>query len=154
MHSPAPAGVRRGALRRSPAPTTFVGEAVPRGGGGGLLPCGHRLVGVLPAQSALVLEFLQGPFRSSGCYGCVRDAHPVQKPVHRELGSVLGHVQVMSRGSTIGDGGDTTISSPGRSPKQPLPGMRLNDLHDPLHGRQACPEFIAFDQGVGQICPR
>ena len=55
------------------------------------------------------------------------------------------------RGSTIGEGGDTTISSPGRSPKQSLPGMRL---HDPLHGRQACPEFIAFDQGVGQICPR
>ena len=27
-------------------------------------------------------------------------------------------------------------------------------LHDPLHGRQACPEFIAFDQGVGQICSR
>ena len=39
----------------------------------------------------------------------------------------------------------------GRSPKQPLPGMRL---HDPRHGGQACPEFIAFDQGVGQICPR
>ena len=47
------------------------------------------------------------------------------------------------RGSTIGEGGDTTISSPERSPKQPLPGMRL---HDPLHGRQACPEFIASDQ--------
>ena len=42
------------------------------------------------------------------------------------------------------------ISSPTRSPKQPLPGMRL---HDPLHGRQACPEFIAFEKGVGQICP-
>ena len=27
------------------------------------------------------------------------------------------------RGSTIGEGGDTTISSPGRSPKQPLPGI-------------------------------
>ena len=38
-------------------------------------------------------------------------------------------------GSTIREGGDTTISSPGRSSKQPLPGMRL---HDPLHGRQAC----------------
>ena len=25
------------------------------------------------------------------------------------------------RGTTIGEGGDTTISSPGRSPKQPLP---------------------------------
>ena len=57
----------------------------------------------------------------------------------------------LARGSTIGEGGDTTILSPGRSTKQPLPGMRL---HDPLHGRQACPEFIAFDQGVGQICPR
>ena len=53
--------------------------------------------------------------------------------------------------STIGEGGETTISSPARSPKQPLPGMRL---HDPLHGRQACPEFIAFDQGVSQTCPR
>ena len=40
---------------------------------------------------------------------------------------------------------------PGRSPKQPLPRMRL---HDPPHGRQASPEFIAFDQGVDQICPR
>ena len=38
------------------------------------------------------------------------------------------------RGSTIGEGGDTTISSPGGLPKQPL------------HGRQACPEFTAFDQ--------
>ena len=55
------------------------------------------------------------------------------------------------RGSTIKEGGDTTISSPGRSPKQFLPGI---GLHDPLHDRQARPEFIAFDQGVGQICPR
>ena len=54
------------------------------------------------------------------------------------------------RGSTIGEGGDTTISSPGKSPKQHLSGMRL---HDPLHGRQACPKIIASDQGVGQICP-
>ena len=53
------------------------------------------------------------------------------------------------RSPTIGEGGDRTISSPGRSPKQPLPGI---GLHGPLHGRQACPEFIAFDQGVGQIC--
>ena len=55
------------------------------------------------------------------------------------------------RGSTIGEGRDMTISSPGRSPKHPLPGI---GLHDPLHDRQACPEFIAFDQGVGEICPR
>ena len=54
------------------------------------------------------------------------------------------------RGLTIGEGGDKTISSPGRSSKHPFPGMRL---HDPLHSRQACPRFIAFDQEVGQICP-
>ena len=52
------------------------------------------------------------------------------------------------RGSTIGEGGDTMISSPGRSPKQPLPGI---GLYDPLHGRQACLEFIAFDKGFGHI---
>ena len=55
------------------------------------------------------------------------------------------------RGSTNGEGGDATISSPGRSAKQSLPEI---GLHDPLHSRQACPEFIAFDQGVGQICLR
>ena len=54
----------------------------------------------------------------------------------------------LTRGSTITEAGYTTISSPGRSSKQPLPGMRL---HDPLHGPQACPKFIAFDHGVGQI---
>ena len=51
-----------------------------------------------------------------------------------------------TRGSTIGEGVDTTISSPWRSPKQPLPGI---GQHNPLHGRQACPEFIALDQRVG-----
>ena len=45
----------------------------------------------------------------------------------------------------IGGGGDTTISFSGRSPKQPLPGMRV---HDPLRGRQACPEFIALTRGL------
>ena len=64
---------------------------------------------------------------------------------------VLSYQSLLKSGSTIGEGGDTTISSPGRSPKQPLPGMKLRD---PLHGRQACPEFIAFDQGVDQVCPR
>ena len=53
--------------------------------------------------------------------------------------------------STIGRGGDKTISSPERSPKQPFLGM---GLHDPLHGRQACPEFNSFQQGVGQRSPR
>ena len=57
----------------------------------------------------------------------------------------------LKRGSMIGEGGDRMISSPGRSPKQPLPKIGLHDLQD---GRQACPKFIAFDQGVGQICPR
>ena len=49
------------------------------------------------------------------------------------------------------EGGDTTIPSPGRSPKHPLPGI---GLHDPLHGRQACPESDSFHQGVGKICTR
>ena len=56
-----------------------------------------------------------------------------------------------SSDSRIRGGRDTTIPSPGRSPKQPLPGI---GLHDPLHGRQACPEFNSLYQGVGQISPR
>ena len=43
------------------------------------------------------------------------------------------------------------ISSPRRSPKQPLAGI---ELHDPLHDRKACPEFYSFHQGIGQISPR
>ena len=58
------------------------------------------------------------------------------------------HVRVFQR---LGGGGDTTTLSPGRSPKQPLPGI---GLHDPLHGRQACPKFNSFHEGVGQISPR
>ena len=68
--------------------------------------------------------------------------HSISSDAQRECPTVM-------RTSTIGEGGDTTISSPGRSPKQPLPGI---ELHNPLHGREACPEFIAFNQGVGQIC--
>ena len=60
-------------------------------------------------------------------------------------------VMIGQRGSTIGEGGDTTVLSPGRSPIQPLPGI---GLYDPLHDWQACPEFIAFHQGGGQICSR
>ena len=52
--------------------------------------------------------------------------------------------------STIGGGGDTTVPSPGMAPKQPLPGI---GLHDPLYGRQACPESNSFHRGVGQIRP-
>ena len=66
VRSPAPASVRRAVVRRSPALTRWVGGAVPRGGGGGLFSCGQGLVGVLPAQSALVLEFLQSPFLQGG----------------------------------------------------------------------------------------
>ena len=51
----------------------------------------------------------------------------------------------------LGGGGDTTIPSPGRSPKQPLPGI---GLYDPLHGRQACPEFNSFHRGVGKKSPQ
>ena len=47
--------------------------------------------------------------------------------------------------STIGGDGDTTISSPGMTPKQSLPGITL---HDPLHGRQACPDSIHFTRGL------
>ena len=61
--------------------------------------------------------------------------------------SVGGHHVEKSR-STNGEGGDTTIPFPGRSPKQPLPGI---GLHDPLHGRQAYPEFNSFHPGVGRI---
>ena len=50
---------------------------------------------------------------------------------------------------TVGGSRDTTIPSPGWSPKQSLPGI---GLHDPLHGREACPEFNSFYQGVGQMC--
>ena len=53
--------------------------------------------------------------------------------------------------STIGGGGDMTFPSTGRSPKQPLPEIRL---HDPLHGRQACPELNSFHQRVVQIFTR
>ena len=60
------------------------------------------------------------------------------------------HRPISKRDSTIGEGGDTMISSPGRSPEQPLPGI---GLRDPLQRRQACPELIAFDQGVGQSVP-
>ena len=38
--------------------------------------------------------------------------------------------------STIRGGGDTTILSPGRVPKHPLPGI---GLHDPLHGGKLAP---------------
>ena len=53
--------------------------------------------------------------------------------------------------STIGEGGDTTIPSPGRSPKQPLPGM---GLHAPLlHGRQACPNSTHSTRGLVKYFP-
>ena len=48
-----------------------------------------------------------------------------------QLPAVFDHFMFHSggllRGSTIGEGGDTTISSPGRSSKQPLPGIGLHD---------------------------
>ena len=62
-----------------------------------------------------------------------------------------GTASTTMRGSTIGEGGDTTILPPERSPKQPLLGI---GLYDRLHDWQACPEFIAFHQGDGKICSR
>ena len=50
----------------------------------------------------------------------------------------------------LGGGGDTTIPYPGMAPKEPLPGIGLND---PLHDPQACPEFYSFYQGVGKKSP-
>ena len=57
-------------------------------------------------------------------------------------------VGIEKSGSTIGEGGDMTISAPGRSPKQSLTGI---GLHDPLHGRRGHPKFIAFDPGRGYL---
>ena len=68
----------------------------------------------------------------------------------RAFAVVANYVSTIERFNDWGGRGYDD-SSPGRSPKQSLPRI---GLHDPLHGRQACPEFIAFDQGVGQICPR
>ena len=82
------------------------------------------------------------------------------------LGALLLHSEGTNRGyldnnnatkkeaqsvPTIEGGGDRTILSPGKSPKQPLTGI---GLHDPLHGQQACPEFNSFHQGVGHISLR
>ena len=63
----------------------------------------------------------------------------------------LEEEQLFPSVSTIGGGGGTTISSPGRSPKEHHPGI---GLHDPLHGRQACSEFNSFHKGFSQISPR
>ena len=73
----------------------------------------------------------------------------VLEPKMGEMKNDLSHTRAQSV-LKIGGGGDTTIPSPGMAPKQPLPGI---GLHDPLHGRQACPEFNSFHQGVGQISP-
>ena len=53
--------------------------------------------------------------------------------------------------SASGGGGGTTTPSPGVSPKQPLTGI---GLYHPLRGRQACPEFNSFHQGVSKKNPR
>ena len=47
-------------------------------------------------------------------------------------------------------GGYTTIPSPGRSPKQLLPGI---GLHDPVHGRQACPNSTHFTKTLVKCVP-
>ena len=107
MRSLAPTGVREGAVRHSPAPTREVDGAVPRGGGGGLLPCGQRLVRVFPALSTLALEFLQRPVFGDGRGGFVRGAHLVHETVRSELGRVLDYGQGMPY-----DRSATTLYSP------------------------------------------
>ena len=52
--------------------------------------------------------------------------------------------------STIGGGGDTTIPSPGRSPKQPLPGMGLRHPH--MVGKLA-PNSTHFTTGLVKYIP-
>ena len=65
----------------------------------------------------------------------------VVTPLLRLFDSPAFHSQVFQR---LGGGGDTRILSPGMTPKQPLPGIVL---HDPLHGRQACPQIILISPG-------
>ena len=52
--------------------------------------------------------------------------------------------------STIGGGGDTTIPSPGRSPKQPLPGIGLRHPH--MVGKLA-PNSTHFTRGLVEYIP-
>ena len=65
----------------------------------------------------------------------------------KRLGGTIGCTDKES----FNDWGGRGYDDSGWSSKQPLPGI---GLHDPLHGRQACPEISLFHQGVGQICPR
>ena len=123
---------------------------------------GHRVEVVLSRIGDQYAECENQQNNNPPLYGRIRShsrsrSHPCNRPRPRSCSrphpasASLWTPFPLRRGSTIGEDGDPTISSPRRSPKQPLPGMRL---HDPLHGRQACPKFIAFDEGVGQICPR
>ena len=73
------------AVQLSPVPTKVVGGALPRGGRGGLVPCGQGFVRVLPAQSALVLQFLQIQFLENVRRGCVRGAHSVHELVRKAM---------------------------------------------------------------------
>ena len=52
--------------------------------------------------------------------------------------------------STIGGGGDTTIPSPGKSPKQPLPGIGLRHPH--MVGKLA-PNSTHFTRGFVEHIP-
>ena len=107
----------------------------------------RQIVAGAAAAATVVLRW-GGKGWQNGIYAIVlEEAMAAQMP---KLTTGVAESVEPPRGSTIREGGDTTISSPGRSSKQPIPWMRL---HDPQHGRQACLKFIAFDQGVGQIYP-
>ena len=80
-------------VHRSSTPSELVNGVVPRGCGGGLLPCENWLVRVLSTQSVLVLSAWPVSSRR-----CVRGAHSERKPVRREFGLVWGHGHVHMNG--------------------------------------------------------
>ena len=68
----------------------------------------------------------------------------------RSCPSIVGQFHINESFNDWGGRGyDDSVA--GWSPKQPL---SWRGLHDPLHDRQACPEFNSFHQEVGKIFPR
>ena len=101
--------------------------------------------------------YVEMPGRTRGEIRALRDASREFAHHHGLPLDLAVMVSMLDKGEGINEcfnawgGGDTTILSPGRSPKQPHPGI---GLHDPPHGRQACPEFNSFHQGVDQTSSR
>ena len=53
----------------------------------------------------------------------------------------------------MGGGGDTTILSPGRSPKQPLPGYQVYDYMIPYMVGKRAPNSTHFTRGLVKYVP-